>query len=132
MASFCPMTHDEPYGGHFVAKRTTFKVLQAGYYWPTLHQDARRYTRRCDQCQRMGKPTREDEIPLQPHVTLEKFEKWGMFFIRPIDPPLGNKKHIIVCTDYLTKWAETKVVMVATEGKAIYFLREYILQVWVP
>eukprot|EP00253_Pinus_taeda_P006233 PITA_06233 len=29
--------HDGPCGGHFVAKRTTFKVLQAGYYWPTLH-----------------------------------------------------------------------------------------------
>jgi len=28
--------HDGPCGGHFAAKRTTFKVLQAGYYWLTL------------------------------------------------------------------------------------------------
>ena len=34
--------HDGPCGGHFVAKRTTFKILQAGYYWPTFHQDVRR------------------------------------------------------------------------------------------
>jgi len=29
--------HDGPCGGHFAAKRTTFKVLQADYYWPTIH-----------------------------------------------------------------------------------------------
>eukprot|EP00253_Pinus_taeda_P020776 PITA_20776 len=30
--------HDGPSGGHFVVKRIAFKILQAGYYWPTLHQ----------------------------------------------------------------------------------------------
>ena len=35
--------HDGPCGGHFAAKRIAFKILQAGYYWPTLHQDVRRY-----------------------------------------------------------------------------------------
>lgn len=38
--------HDGPCGGHFSSKRTTFKYLQVGYYWPTLHQDVRRYTSR--------------------------------------------------------------------------------------
>lgn len=42
--------HDGPCGGHFSAKRTTFKILQVGCYWPTLHQDARRYTSQRDQC----------------------------------------------------------------------------------
>jgi len=36
--------HDGCYGGHFKSRRTTFKVLQAGYYWPTLHQGVRRHT----------------------------------------------------------------------------------------
>ena len=35
--------HDGLCGGHFVAKRTTFKVLQVGYYWPTFHQDVKIY-----------------------------------------------------------------------------------------
>jgi hypothetical protein len=34
--------HDGPCGGHFAAKRTAFKILQAGYYWPTLHQDVKK------------------------------------------------------------------------------------------
>lgn len=40
--------HDGPCGGEFSSKRKTLKVLQLGYYWPTLHQDARRHTTRCD------------------------------------------------------------------------------------
>jgi len=36
--------HNGHCGGHFVAKRKTFKVLQEGYYWPTLHQEVKRYT----------------------------------------------------------------------------------------
>eukprot|EP00253_Pinus_taeda_P029421 PITA_29421 len=40
--------HDGPCGGPFAAKRTTFKILQAGYYWNTLHQDVRRYINQCD------------------------------------------------------------------------------------
>eukprot|EP00253_Pinus_taeda_P003292 PITA_03292 len=95
--------HDGPCGGNFAAKRTAFKILQVGYYWPTLHQYVRRYIRQCDQCQRMGKLTSRDEMPLQPQVTFEPFEKWGMDFVGPINPPSKQRSYIIVCTDYLKK-----------------------------
>ena len=72
----------------------------------------------------MGKPTKRDEMPLHPQVALEPFDKWGMDFVGPIDPPSRQKKYIIVCTDYLTKWAEEKAVKVATEEKVEGFLRE--------
>ena len=91
--------HDGPRGGHFATKRTTFKVLQVGYYWPTLHQDGRKYVSLCDRCQRMGKPTPRDEMPLQPQVTFEPFDKWGIDFIGPINSPSKKKQHIIMCTN---------------------------------
>ena len=74
----------------------------------------------------MGKPTPRDEMPLQPQVTLEPFEKWGMDFVGPINPPSRQRSYIIVCTDYLTKWAETKAIKAATEEKVAEFLRENI------
>jgi hypothetical protein len=58
----------------------------------------------------MGKPTKRNEMPLHPQVSLEPFEKWGMNFIGPIDTPSRNKNHILVCTDYLTKWVEVKAM----------------------
>eukprot|EP00253_Pinus_taeda_P035367 PITA_35367 len=118
--------HDGPCGGHFVAKRTTFKILEARYYWPTFHQYVKRYISQCEWCQRMGKPTPKDEMPLQPQVTFEPFDKWGMDFVGPINPPSKQKSYIIMCMDYLTKWAKTKVIKAATEEKVAEFLRENI------
>eukprot|EP00253_Pinus_taeda_P012112 PITA_12112 len=74
----------------------------------------------------MGKPTPRDEIPFQPQVTFEPFEKWGMDFVGSINPPSKQRSYIIVCTDYLTKWAKTKEIKAATEEKVAEFLRENI------
>eukprot|EP00253_Pinus_taeda_P022113 PITA_22113 len=74
----------------------------------------------------MGKPTPRDEMPLQPQVNFEPFDKWGMDFIRPINPPYRQNKYIIVCTDYLTKWAEAKAIKATTEDKVVEFSRENI------
>jgi len=73
----------------------------------------------------MGKPTPRDEMPLQPQVTFEPFEKWGMDFVVPINPPSKHKSYIIMYIDYLTKWAETKVIKAAIEEKVAEFLREF-------
>eukprot|EP00253_Pinus_taeda_P003643 PITA_03643 len=118
--------HDGPCGGHFVAKRTSFKILQVGYYWSTLHRDVRRYISQCDRCQSMGKLTPRDEMPLQSQVSCEPFEKWGMDFVGPINPASKQKSYIIVCMDYLTKLAETKEIKGETQGKVAKFLRENI------
>ena len=65
-----------------------------------------------------------EEMPFHPQVALEPFDKWGMDFVGPIDPPSLPKKYIIVWIDYLTKWAEEKTIKVATEEKVAEFLRD--------
>jgi hypothetical protein len=57
--------HDEPRGGHFVDRRTGHKILQMGYYWPSIFRDAKKYVQTRDNYQRMGKPGHADEIPLK-------------------------------------------------------------------
>jgi len=63
-----------------------------------------------------------DEI--QPQVTFEPFDKWGMDFIGPIDPPSKKTRYIIVFADYLTKWVEAKAIKAAIEEKVDELLME--------
>jgi hypothetical protein len=35
--------HGSAYGGHHAGDRTAQKVLQSGFYWPTLFKDARKF-----------------------------------------------------------------------------------------
>eukprot|EP00253_Pinus_taeda_P020082 PITA_20082 len=116
--------HDEPCGGQFADKRTTYKILSLGYYWPSLFKDAKQYVKRCDSCQRVGKPTLSNKMGLQPYVLIEPFEKWALDFIGPINPPSKQRKYILVCTDYVTKWVEAKALFSANEHSIISFLYE--------
>lgn len=69
----------------------------------------------------MERPTTTMEMPLHPQIALDPFEKWGIDFIRPIDPPFGGCHHIIVCTDYVTKWAEVRALLVSQVDKVANF-----------
>jgi hypothetical protein len=114
--------HDGPCGGHFVNKRTAYKFLQSGYYWPNIFKDARTYVSNCDECQQMGKPTTRDQMPLQSQVIIEPFEKWELEFVGPINPASKNKKYILICTNYVTKWVEAKSLPAASEQSVVDFL----------
>ena len=46
--------HASPYGGHFAGNRTAQKILQSGFYWPTLLKDCFEWVKHYDACQRMG------------------------------------------------------------------------------
>jgi hypothetical protein len=52
--------------GHYVGKETTQKILCTWLSWTTLHKDAKEYFQACDVSQRVGNPSRQDEIPLHP------------------------------------------------------------------
>jgi hypothetical protein len=57
----CPLilaeAHEGITGGNYVGKSTAQEVLRAGLWWPTLHIDAKDYSRACDVCQRVGIPS---------------------------------------------------------------------------
>lgn len=114
--------HTKPCRGHFVAHRTTQKILTIGYYCPTLHKDSKHYVQHCDKFQHMGWPTHFDEIPLHPQLSIEPFEKWGLDFVAPINPPSQNKEYILVCTNYVTKWVEVVALKHARDTKVAKFL----------
>jgi hypothetical protein len=61
----------------------------------------------------VGKPSRRDEIPLNPQVTLQAFDKWAIDFAGPINPQerRSRERYIITVTEYLTRWEEATLVI---------------------
>ena len=66
--------HASPYGGDFGSNRTTAKVLQSGFYWPTIFKDSYAFVKTYGLCQRMGNILRRHELPLTTILELDIFD----------------------------------------------------------
>jgi hypothetical protein len=116
--------HDGPCAGHFADKRTGNKVLHQGYYCPTIFKDFKEYVKMCDIFQCMERPVQSDNMPLQPQLVLEPFDKWALDFVGPINPLSHHNSYILVCMDYVTKWMEFKALPTTTEQAIVGFIHE--------
>ena len=86
-------------------RKTANKILQSGFYWPTIFKDAHRYYMECLQCQAALNISKQYEMPIRPIRDVEMFNLWGINFMRPF-PPLNGKEYILVAVDYVSKWIE--------------------------
>ncbi|GJS92533.1 reverse transcriptase domain-containing protein [Tanacetum coccineum] len=75
--------HEGPTGGHHSANITARKVFDAGFFWPTIYQDAYELIKSCNACQRQGKLSHRDEMPQNAIQVCEIFDIWGIDFIGP-------------------------------------------------
>ncbi|KAH9685896.1 hypothetical protein KPL70_014155 [Citrus sinensis] len=121
--SFC---HEQACGGHFIAKKTATKVLQCGFYWPTIFRDAYTLCSSCDRCQRMGSITRRNMMPLNPILVVEIFDVWGIDFMGPFPPSFGHQ-YILVAVDYVSKWVEAISCRTNDHKVVIAFLKSNIV-----
>ena len=62
------MCHSYLCGGHFASRKTRAKVLQSGFYWPTLFKDAIKYCKECLKCQSALNISKRDEMPCKPSL----------------------------------------------------------------
>ncbi|CAN6685875.1 unnamed protein product [Malus baccata var. baccata] len=102
--TFC---HSYACGGHFGTQRTALKVLECGFYWPTIFRDARTFCLTCDRCQRMGNISVKDQMPQNPILSVEIFDVWGIDFMGPF-PSSHGFLYILLAVDYVSKWVEAK------------------------
>ncbi|CAN6583244.1 unnamed protein product [Malus baccata var. baccata] len=121
--TFC---HSYACGGHFGAKRTTLKVLESGFYWPSLFKDAYEFCATCDRCQRTGNLGPRNQMPQTPILVVEIFDVWGIDFMGPF-PSSNGFLYILLAVDYVSKWVEAKATKTNDSKVVSDFIKSNIL-----
>ncbi|GJY31435.1 reverse transcriptase domain-containing protein [Tanacetum coccineum] len=103
------------------------RALRSGYYWPTMHRDARDMIKKCNDCQVHRPIPRQPQQELTPITSPWPFHKWGIDIAGPFPVAAGGLKFLIVAIDYFTKWIEAKAVATITGNQVKRFVWDNIV-----
>ncbi|GKD09514.1 reverse transcriptase domain-containing protein, partial [Tanacetum coccineum] len=101
--------HHGPTGGHYGPNTTTKKVLDSGFYWPTIIKEAHTLFCLCEACQKTRNISKHDEMPLNSIQVCEVFDIWGINFMGPFSKSY-KFEYILVAVYYVSKWAEAQAL----------------------
>ncbi|GKA27386.1 reverse transcriptase domain-containing protein [Tanacetum coccineum] len=99
---------------HAGTRSVVAKALRTGYYWPSMHKDAKTLIRACQDWQVHKPIPRNPQQKLTPITSLWPFYKWGIDIARPFLEGPEKVKFLIVAMDYFTKWIKAKPVATIT------------------
>ena len=111
--------------GHFMTCKTADKILQSGFYWPTIFKDAHLFYMECLQCQAALNISKRDEMPMRPILKVKIFDLWGIDFMEPF-PPSYRNEYILVAVDYVSKWVEAIPTRTNNHREVLRFVTQYI------
>ncbi|GJT60485.1 reverse transcriptase domain-containing protein [Tanacetum coccineum] len=94
--------HEGSCSMHAGPRSVVAKAMRSGYYWSTMHRDARDMILKCKDCQ-------------------------GIDIAGPFPKGPGKVKFLIVALDYFTKWIEAKVVATISGGQVKKFVWDNIV-----
>ena len=112
---------------HSGPRSVVARALRSGYYWPTMHRDARDLVRKCSDCQVHRPIPRRPQHELTPITAPWTFYKWGIDIAGPFPVAAGGVKYLIVAIDYFTKWIEAKAVVTITGNQVKRFIWDNIV-----
>ncbi|CAM8982156.1 unnamed protein product [Rhodiola kirilowii] len=122
IASVINFCHGFACGGHFGPRKTARKILDSGFFWPSIFKDANEKCKKCDKCQRVGNVSARNEMPQVPIFVNDVFDVWGLDFMGPFPVSCGYT-YILVVVDYVSKWVEAKATRCDDAKTVIEFLR---------
>ncbi|UYV67511.1 hypothetical protein LAZ67_5001024 [Cordylochernes scorpioides] len=103
-------SHDAPTAGHLGFAKT-YDRIRRRFFWPGLYRSVRNYVGHCRECQRRKKIPQLPPGNLKPIAPVSiPFQKIGMDLLGRFPPTRDGNRWVIVCTDYLTKYAVTKAI----------------------
>ncbi|KAL0414933.1 UNVERIFIED_CONTAM: hypothetical protein Slati_3325200 [Sesamum latifolium] len=92
-------------GAHVGTRILANKALRAGYFWPTMKQDAIRLVSKCEKCQKHSSLIHQPAEPLTTMLSPCPFRQWGIDIVGPFPLAVGQRKFLLVAVDYFTKWS---------------------------
>ncbi|GJZ99563.1 reverse transcriptase domain-containing protein [Tanacetum coccineum] len=119
--------HEGSCSMHAGTRYVVAKAIQTGYYWPTMHANARKMIRECQDCQVHRPVPRNPQQKLTPIMSPWPFYKWGIDIAGPFPEGPGKVKFPIVAIDYFTKWIKAKVVATITGNQIKKFVWDNIV-----
>ena len=81
--------HEGVCGDHAVPRSLVSKVIQTGYFWPTMQADAVELVKRCDKCQLFGNIQRLPVEKLTAITSPWPFSQWGIDIVGPLPQGKG-------------------------------------------
>jgi hypothetical protein len=103
-------------GAHQSGPKLHYQLKHLGYYWPTMFDDAMKFTKKCHQCQIHADFIHQSHEPIHPIKMSWPFEMWGMDVVGSTHPPSSiGHRFILVVIGYFSKWSE---VVILKEVKA--------------
>uniref|UniRef100_A0A6G5A9I5 RNA-directed DNA polymerase n=1 Tax=Rhipicephalus microplus TaxID=6941 RepID=A0A6G5A9I5_RHIMP len=119
--------HNEVTSGHLGYTRTLARVRQR-YFWPRLTVAVKHHVRTCLDCQRRKSPPTKPAGLLQPvQAPRTPFDQIGMDILGPLPTSTAGNRWVIVATDYLTRYAETKAIQRGTAAEVAQFFIENVV-----
>ena len=100
--------HKRIWGSHTGGRSLSHKAITQGYWWLNMQKEAQEYVKKCDQYQRFAPNIHQPRGVLNPLSRPWSFVQWGLDIVGPFPKVAGNKKYLLVGTDYFTKWVEAE------------------------
>ena len=95
--------HEGVCGSHIGGRSLSHRAITQGYWWLGMQKETQEYVKKCDQCQRFVPNIYQPLGVLNPLSNPWPFAQWGLDIVGPFPKAKGNKKYLLVCTDYFTK-----------------------------
>ncbi|XP_074374528.1 uncharacterized protein LOC141714934 [Apium graveolens] len=110
-AKYClAEVHEGICGDHMSTKALAHKIIRQGYYWPTIHQDAIEFNKKCKECQLFSNVSRISPVLSSSVLSPIPFAVWGIDIMGPFPRAKGDLRYLLVSIDYMTKWVEAKAM----------------------
>ncbi|XP_074377289.1 uncharacterized protein LOC141718807 [Apium graveolens] len=117
---------------HMSTKALAHKIIRQGYYWPTIHQDAIEFMKKCKECQLFSNMSRISPVLPSSVLSSIPFAVLGIDIMGPFSRAKGDLRYLLVSIDYMTKWVEVKAMRTINQQDCIKFMDNILMRFGIP